>query len=432
MRHLSVPDPVGLHDLLPQTARLDGSGMTIGECEVAALAAAYGTPLYVYDEHTLRDQARSILAVFPAQHATVSFASKACDLMGVMAVLRAEGLNLDVVSEGQIEAGILAGFPPDRMHLHGNAKSDAELELAANLGLRAIVLDGLDEFERLDRLARTLNKSIRVLLRLTLAIEAETHPHMQTSGYRSKFGVPDTDAEYGAAVRRILGSPCLQLEGLHVHLGSQIRDQTLYRHAAERLLVLAQEAQSLGAPIGELSVGGGWAVASMPGDTSLAPAAVAHALECVFQSPYHLGIEPGRALVARAAVALYTVRSVKSMDSHRVVAVDGGMGDNPRPALYGARYTAFAPYRKALSTGLADVVGRFCESGDVLAKDVLLPEIAPGDLLCMPMAGAYHLSMASTYNLVPTPAAIMVREGDAHLIQRRGTVHDILSRQVRL
>jgi len=396
------------------------------------LAETYGTPLYIYDEQTLRASARTVLGAFSALGARVSFASKACDTVAILAVLRDEGLDLDVVSEGELVAALRASFQPSQIHLHGNCKTDAELEAAIRLGLHAIVVDNVEELERLAVRTGSLERPVDIMLRITLPLEADTHPHLQTSGRRSKFGFYLGSTEEQAAIELLARVPGLRLIGLHTHLGSQVVDVEIYREASQELLTLGHDLGRRGHPISEIAIGGGWAVPYRTDDASLSAETLAGAVGDVFAgSGFRLAVEPGRFLVARAAVALYRVGSVKDTPAGRIVAVDGGMGDNIRPALYGASYEALLLEQpEAIPIGPADIVGRYCESGDFLARDVPLPSVKVGDLLALPVAGAYQLSMASAYNLVPPPAALLVANGRPRLIVRRTTIDDLLARNV--
>jgi diaminopimelate decarboxylase len=420
----ALPD---LTDILPLGLTCDRSSLLIGGIPLTELAAAYGTPLYVYDELTLRSAARQALTAFGPLGTRVSYAAKACALGGVLSVFREEGLNLDVVSHGEIEAGLRAGFAPDQLHLHGNCKSDADLLAALRLGIHAIVADSVGELRQIERLA---DEPVSVWLRLELPLTVQTHPHVQTAS-GSKFGILP-GAELDAAITVVSSSKHLRLEGLHAHLGSQIADAGVIRLAAEQLYAHALALQTYGFDMRSVSVGGGWAVPYLPSDARLTPSDVATALAATAAKhpDVVLAVEPGRALVARGAVALYRVGAIKWRGGRRIIAVDGGMGDNPRPALYGSRYTAL-PVAGANRgpAGAADVVGRYCESGDVLARDVALPDVGPGDLLCVPVAGAYQLSMASAYNLVPPPAAVMANNNGVRPLLRRAVLEDLFARE---
>jgi diaminopimelate decarboxylase len=419
--------------ILPDDVTFERGRLLVGGYYIGELANRFGTPLYVYDEATLRNEARRVLAAFQPLGARVSFAAKACSVLGILRIFEEEGLDLDVVSLGELTAGLRAGFRPVRLHLHGNLKTDDELEEAVRRGIRAIVIDDRDEIPRLEAICARLAATAQVMLRIALPLEAETHPHLRTSGNRSKFGLLRGSRDESEAFDRLTRSRSLRLIGVHAHLGSQIEDDGIYLRAARQLLALAGSLERRSFPIEEVSVGGGWAVPYTPGGSELAPERVAESLAPVFAryAPYRPAVEPGRALVARSAVAVYRVGSVKSFEDTRIVAVDGGMGDNPRPALYGAQYTAFLPERpESVPLGPAEIVGRYCETGDLLARSVPLPAVVPGDLLCIPVSGAYHLSMASAYNLVPQPAAVLVSRGDARLLVRRATVEDLLLREM--
>jgi diaminopimelate decarboxylase len=415
-----------LTPVLPDTFGVTAGRASIGGCYLDDLARQFGTPLYVYDRDSLVNAADSTSAAFRDIGARVSYASKACEIAGVLRVFHERGLGLDCVSLGELQAGLRAGFTPNRMHLHGNAKTDDEIDAAVRTGVHALVIDNLDELERVGRVAVQAGTTVRVWLRLALPIEARTHPHLMTSGRYSKFGLGEVEER--EALRHIAAIPSIQLTGVHVHLGSQIEEVSIYVDALDALSVRLEQLRARGHVLSELSIGGGWAVRYRPGDPLLDARDVARALEGRVPDGVTLTVEPGRALVARAAVALYRVISVKSTDRGRIVAVDGGMGDNPRPALYGARYTAVNLSRlDSAAEGPADVVGRYCESGDILARDVELPSVRAGDLIAVPVAGAYQLAMASAYNLVPPPAAVMVASTEASLIRRRPSLDDLLA-----
>lgn len=430
---LSAYTDAELKQILPVTASRQAGKLRLDGVDLEGLAHEFGTPLYVYDAPTIRDLTRAARNALSTINARISFASKACETVAVLRVLAAEGVDLDVISLGEIEAGRRAGFSPRQMHLHGNAKGDDELEAAVRLGLRSVVLDSTDEARRLAKVCTYLDRACVVMVRLALPLEARTHPHLQTSGTRSKFGVLLGSAEEAELYEMVRITPRLRLKGVHAHLGSQIGGVSVYTDAAETLVKQAENLRESGFPIEEVSLGGGWAVAYQSGEVSLSPREVAKAVAPIARTAPHfrLAFEPGRALVARAAVALYTVRSVKDNGEHRVVAVDGGMGDNPRPALYGSGYTVL-PLRDADRewVGPVDVVGRYCETGDFLARDVKLPRVEVGEVLCLPAAGAYQLSMASSYNLVPQPAVVLIDEGRARLVTRRAGVDDVLAREL--
>lgn len=430
---MGTGDLEDLRPLLPHSWEQHGPHASLGGCDLRDLATAYGTPLYIYDEPTIRGAVRRAREALAPLDASLAYAAKACSTPGILQILASEGLRLDAVSAGEVEAGLRAGFEPHRIYLHGNCKTDAELELAVRLPLSAVVLDDLEEVSRLEAAGAAAGSSISVLLRLALPFEADTHPAIQTSGYASKFGIQYDSREEEETLSLLRDSSRLRLVGLHTHLGSQIADAEIYARALRFLSVLAERLLEVGMPIEEINIGGGWAVPYVPGAPELRSETVAAAVAGALprERSWSLTAEVGRSLVARAGVALYRVGSVKRRGGRRLIAVDGGMGDNPRPALYGSPYTALAPGHlgEPPSDG-AEIVGRYCESGDVLVRDAALPEVAAGDLLLIPVSGAYHLSMSSTYNGVPQPAVVLVGNGRHHLLTRRGTPDDLFAREM--
>ena len=419
--------------LLPHDCVLSPDDTRIGHWSVEQLASAFGTPLYVYDAATLRHCAREVCETFAHLNARVSFAAKACSTLGVLRCFQQCGLDIDVVSEGELSAALRAGFRPEQIHLHGNCKSDAELQRAVDCGIRAVVVDSADELERLAAVAGELQREVGVMVRLSLPLEAETHPWLRTSGSHTKFGITTQSPEETGVVSMLGQHPRLRFTGLHTHLGSQIADAEIYQRAARLMMHAVARFSQAGLVTSEISMGGGWAVPYTCSDAELPPKRVAAAIasEMSELNGARLAVEPGRALVARSALAVYQVGTVKRTEDGRIVAVNGGMGDNPRPALYGARYSAFVAGRP-LDTGVgpADVVGRYCESGDILARDIDLPEVKRGDIIAIPVAGAYQLTMSSSYNLVPQPAVILVDGRDARLITRRQGIADLLQREI--
>jgi len=428
----------------PDTATISDGRLHLGGCDARALAAAYGTPLYVFDEATLRGAMRAYLAAFRRQDAPfgVHYAAKALLNTALAQIVTQEGLGLDVVSGAELLVARRAGVPMERVHFHGNAPGDAELERAVAWGVGAVVVDNLDELERLAALTAGRERPQGVMLRVAPGIEARTHPSIATGGADSKFGLPP--AALDAAATRLRASPGLRFLGLHAHIGSQIFDLQPLRAAVAVLVDLAARLRDChGLLVEELSPGGGLGAPYLAEEAAPDIAAYAAALcaslrdRCAARAlpPPRLTVEPGRSIVARAGVALYTVmgRKLAADGTTRYLHIDGGMADNPRPALYGARYTALLANRAAAPPGPpVSVAGRSCESGDVLLREVALPPAQPGDLLAVATAGAYTLSMASTYNLAPRPAVVLVAAGRARLIQRRETEDDLLARDVPL
>lgn len=428
----------------PDTASINAGRLHVGGCDAQALAAAYGTPLYVFDEATLRGAMRAYLAAFRVQDAPfgVHYAAKALLNTALAQIVAQEGLGLDVVSGAELLVARRAGVPMERVHFHGNAPGDAELERAVAWGVGAVVVDNLDELDRLAALTNGRARPQGVLLRVAPGIAARTHASIATGGADSKFGLPPEALD--AAAARLRASPGLRFLGLHAHIGSQLFDLEPFRATVAVLVDLAARLRARhGLTAEELSPGGGLGAPYLAGEATPDLAAYAAALSASLRErcaahalpPPRLTVEPGRSIVARAGVALYTVmgRKLASDGTTQYIHVDGGMADNPRPALYNARYTALLANRASEPGGSpVTVAGRYCESGDVLLRDALLPPARPGDLLAIATAGAYTLSMASAYNLTPRPAAILVAEGRARLIQRRETEDDLLARDVPL
>jgi diaminopimelate decarboxylase len=413
-------------DLFPDTAVVVDGVLSLGGVPVTRLADEHGTPLVVYCEETLRVQARAYRAAAP--DALLVYGSKAFPNVALTRVFAEEGLGADATTLGELEVALRAGVPGERIVFHGNNKLDEELAAAAGAGA-LVAVDALDE---IDRAAAAGVR--RALVRVTPGIEADTHEAIRTAHHGSKFGLPPDDA---LAAVRALGDAGVEVEGLHVHIGSQLLHLRAAAMTVEWLALFAARCRAeLGWTPRVLDVGGGLGVAHVPeeappsvGDfvaTIVGEVARAWALEGL--EPPRLVLEPGRSLVGRAGVTVYRVGSVKrASESTTYVAVDGGMSDNPRPALYGARYAALLANRadEPAARGYA-VAGRHCESGDVLIDRVELPEPRRGDLLAVPATGAYTLAMASNYNAVPRPAAVLVADGAARLIRRRETVDDLL------
>lgn len=427
--------------LWPDTARVDASGrLLLDGAAASALLAAYGSPLYVYDEATLRGQMRAFREAFARRWpaSVVAYAGKAYLSPALCALLLDEGLELDAVSAGEVGVAVGAGFPAERIHLHGNFKPEAELAFALSAGERGVgrvVVDSLDELDRLAALGQARGRPVAIWLRVNPDVPTETHASIQTGHADSKFGLDLASGAVMEAARRAGASPWLDLRGLHAHAGSNLFDTAPAVRVTQTLAELAATLrETLGAAVGELSPGGGVGVAYTPEQRALAPddyaQAVTDALRVASErlrlAPLRLIVEPGRAIVARAGVALYTVGSRKVTPHAVFVAVDGGMGDNPRPALYDARYhAALADRMTEPPSETAIVVGRYCESGDVLAPEARLPQARPGEPLAIPVSGAYHLPMASQYNLVPRPAVVFTRAGQARLVRRRETLDDL-------
>ena len=425
----------------PDTATIISGRLYVGGCDVTELAADHATPLYLLDEATLRGAMRAYrvaLARYYPGPSRVHYAGKALLNTAVAQIVAEEGLGLDVVSGADLLVARRASMSMGQVHLHGNAKGEAELRRAVEWGVGAIVVDSLDELDRLASLTHGMERPQGVLLRVAPNIDAHTHAHIATGGATSKFGLPLESV--GAAAARVFNAEGLRLLGLHAHIGSQIFEVDQIRATVGVLTrEMARLRDTLGVELEELSPGGGLGVpytADMPPtniDAYAATLSDAVRVACVAYGlrPPLLTVEPGRSIVARAGVAIYRVvaRKLGPDGALLYLHVDGGMADNIRPALYGARYTALLANRADAAPGPpVDVAGRYCESGDVLLHAAPLPSAVPGDMIAVAVAGAYTLSMASTYNLVPRPALLLAGGGAARLIQRRETEEDLLAR----
>jgi diaminopimelate decarboxylase len=423
---------------LPLSAGVNKKGhLIIGGCDTVDLANEYGTPLYLFDEFTLRSKCREFKAEFSQRYAdtTVIYASKAF-LNGAMAViLREEGLGLDVVSAGELEIAKTADFPMDMVYFHGNNKSAEELNMAIKYHIGRIVVDSQDELEMLAAMAEETGHIPDIMLRLTPGVDAHTHEHITTGIIGSKFGIPLFAAD--ELVKKAMSAPSLNLVGLHFHIGSLIAEAQPYQEAIEIVLEFAADMkQKHGFVLEELNIGGGFGVQYITGETvppvsffaeTIISRLISRCRRLELSLPM-LTIEPGRAIVAQSGIALYKVGVIKDIPGiKRYVSVDGGMADNIRPALYGSPYEAFVA-NKMLEEEAEQVTiaGRFCESGDILVKDINLPPITRGDIIAIPVCGAYNLPLQSNYNASLKPAVLLVKEGKERLIRRRQTYDDLI------
>ena len=407
-------------DLYPADSSLAEGRLAIGGCDAIALAERFGTPAYVLAERDLRERARAATGALAEHHdgpGRIVFASKALPCTAVLRIFAEEGLSCDVASGGELHLALRAGFDPAVLYLHGNAKSDAELAQALDAGVGTIVLDHPAEAERLDALVGPGRRQ-RVLVRVTPGVDADTHASILTGQAGSKFGMPP------AAAAELLARDWagLELAGLHMHIGSQLFAPDPWRRAAEALAPLGRFATyDLGVP---------YTRDDHPTDLPAGVAGMAPIARDAFGSGFGLVLEPGRALVAQAGVTLYRVEAVKpGAVGEQIVAVDGGMSDNLRPMLYGAPYEA-AIADRAGEDDLCLVVGKHCESGDVLVRDARLPGPRRGDVLIVPVTGAYGHAMANNYNGVPRPPVVLCRDGEARLAVRRETYEDLHARDV--
>lgn len=415
--------------LLPDNSVLDGNGaLSIGGCDLGDLAAEYGTPLFVYDEEHLRARCREAVAAFPhgAVYATKAFI---CGAMVRLAV--EEGMDLDVSTGGEIHVALAAGAPAERLLFHGNNKSMSEIRYALESGVGRIVVDSLVEMDKLESIVAEGYPPPEVSIRLNPGVDAHTHQYLQTGVTDSKFGITIESGAAAAAAKRAEASPMMNLVGVHAHIGSQVFDVGSFMKAID---VLAGFLADHG--VAELSIGGGLGVAYVEGERAPSISewgeAVSHASR-IAGITQRITAEPGRSIVAAAAVTIYTVGTIKEIEGVRTyVAVDGGMSDNPRPVLYGSGYEVFMPSRTNAERDKAiRLVGKHCESGDVLVREGRVPSrLAVGDLLATPVTGAYGHSMGSNYNMVVRPPVVFTRDGEARLVVRRETYDDLLTRDL--
>ncbi len=416
--------------LLPDSAHIAPDGrLSIGGCDLHELAERFGTPVFVYDEHHLRARCREAVAAFGDG---VAYACKAFLCVAMARLAHEEGMVLDVATGGELHVALAAGVPGERLVLHGNNKSLDELRAARRAGVGRIVVDSFDELERLALLHAEDGLVPKVLIRATPGVEAHTHEFVRTGQVDSKFGLGVASGEFAAAVARAQDSPSVDVVGTHMHIGSQVFVADFFHQAVE---VVAPWVRDLGLP--ELSIGGGLGVAYVEGEE--APT-ITEWGSTVLDACRTAGIEarvvaePGRAIAARAAVTVYTVGTIKTIpDVRTYVSVDGGMSDNPRPVLYGAGYeTLLARAADAERPRRVTVVGKHCESGDMLVRYAQVPsDLAVGDLLVTPVTGAYGHSMGSNYNKVPRPAVVFAADGAAREVVRRETLDDLLRNDVR-
>ena len=416
-------------------SRVDGV-LHLGGVDVRDLAAEHGTPAYLLDEADLRGRMRAWRAAFPGS--VVYYAGKSFLSVAVARWLDSEGLSLDVATGGELAVALRAGFPPERVLFHGNNKSTAELERALAVGVGRVVVDSELEIARLAFLAARAGRRQPVYLRITPGVEAHTHEFISTGQEDQKFGFSLASGAAEEAVRRVLALPSLELAGLHCHIGSHIFDTSGFATAAHRMVgLLAAVRDTSGVELAELDLGGGMGIAYTSADDPQPVERLAAELTGIVERECaaaglpvpRLAVEPGRAISGPSTVTLYEVGTVKHLPGLRTyVSVDGGMSDNLRTALYDATYTAVLASRQpSTQTRLCRVVGKHCESGDVVVRDVQLPvDLAPGDLLAVPASGAYHRSMANNYNHVGRPPVVAVADGESRVIVRRETEEDLL------
>ncbi|MFE4959755.1 diaminopimelate decarboxylase [Streptomyces sp. NPDC056653] len=443
------PDPQALSrignadglSVWPRSARPEADGdVSVGGVSLTEAADRFGTPVYVLDEQEVRERCRTYRTAFP--EADIVYAAKAFLCRALAHWVQEEGLGLDVCSAGELALAVTTGFPPESIVMHGNAKSPEDLRTAIRLGVGRIVVDSPSEIARLAAITPA-DTPQKVMVRVVPGIAAGGHAKIRTGTDDQKFGLSITDGSAQHAVTRILDQRHLELVGLHCHIGSQIAAVKPYVVAVRRMVgLMARIRDQHGIALPQLNIGGGHAIAYRPGEESMNVAVLAGRVRAELEDGCaraglpvpRLTLEPGRAVVGPAGVAVYHVLAVKRTGEHTFVAVDGGMSDNPRPALYGVQYAPRLIGRPSSAPPrLVTVVGRHCEAGDVLADDIALPgDIRPGDLLAVPTAGAYHLSMASGYNMIGRPPVVAVSEGTARVLVRRESLDDMSRRDIGL
>ena len=428
---VATADPIAASPVYPAGARVNGRGhLEVGGCDVVELAEEFGTPAYIYAEEEMRRRAREYVRAFEQRTDAfeVIYASKAFPATAACRVMGDEGLSIDVASGGELHVALAAGFDPARIHMHGNDKTEPELRYAFASEVGHLILDSFDEIELADRL---LDRPQRVLIRVTPGIKPSTHDYVQTGQLDSKFGFGLADRLAQRAVERVRETKHLELVGLHAHIGSQIFELEPYVKAIE---VIADFCDTVDLEPELLNVGGGLGIAYLDADEPPSiedyVAVKVRGVQQIFDPVPRVLVEPGRSLVGNAGITAYRVGTVKEIPGVRTyVAVDGGMSDNLRPMLYGARYEAVIADRAAETPEtLATIAGMHCESGDVLVRDMELATPRVGDVLVTPATGAYGYALANNYNGKPRPPVIFCRDGEARVVVRRETWDDLLSR----
>ena len=431
--------PQHLAHVFPDTTDTNSAGhLTIGGCDAVDLVEEYGTPLYVLDETTLRSKCRQFAGAFASRYpnAQAVYASKAYINPALARIFAEEGLGLDVVSGGELAVAMAGDVPLERVYFHGNNKTPAELEEAVAAGIGRVVVDSFHELDLLERICAEAGKSQDILVRVSPGIDPHTHAYTTTGIIDSKFGFSIQTGDAEKAIQQAIAAPHLNLQGLHFHLGSPIFELEPYQAATDLVLRFAAGLREQGLNLQEFSPGGGFAIAYTRNDRPPAPDDYAEAIvgtltatcDELGMEPPALVIEPGRSIIGPAGVALYRIGAIKEIPGVRTyVSVDGGMGDNIRPALYQASYEVLSANRPGADPdATVTIAGKYCESGDVLASDILLPTPAAGDVIAIPAAGAYCPSMASNYNLNPRPPIVLVNDGESRLIRRRESYADMM------
>ncbi len=426
------------------TAKINEDGhLEIGGCDTTDLAKAVGTPLYIVDETLVRTQCKEYMAAFRASglQFQVAYASKAFCVMAMCRLADEEGLSLDVVSDGELYTALQAGFPAERIHFHGNNKTPEEIAMAIDAGIGCFVVDNFIEMHLVNQIAADKGTTVKALFRVTPGVEAHTHEYISTGQQDSKFGFDITNGAAARALHEAKQLTNIEILGVHSHIGSQIFEVEGFKMAVERVAAFAQQIrEQLGITFSVVNLGGGFGIRYIDGHTPLPIAQYVKAITDAVKESFSLNayplpqiwVEPGRSIVGEAGTTLYTIGSLKELPGIRkYVAVDGGMTDNPRPALYQSKYEAILANRA--NDGAEEVVsiaGKCCESGDMLIWDLSLPKVNIGDLLAVSCTGAYNYAMASNYNRIRRPAVVFVRDGQADIVVKRESFQDIVGNDV--
>lgn len=426
------------------TSKINDQGhLEIGGCDTTELKAQYGTPLYIVDEQSVRNRCREYIDAFKASGLKfqVAYASKAFCTMAMCRLAEEEGMSLDVVSDGELYTALQAGFPVERIHFHGNNKTPEEIEMAIDAAIGCFVVDNIVELHMLQAIAAEKNKKVNILLRVTPGVEAHTHEYISTGQTDSKFGFDIGNGSAYEAVKLAEAQANIQLLGIHSHIGSQIFEVDGFQMAVQRVADFAASVkEGLNVTFKVVNLGGGFGIRYVDGDTPLhvseyvkaiTDAVKVHFADLSTELP-EIWVEPGRSIVGEAGTTLYTIGTSKDIPGVRkYVAVDGGMTDNPRPALYDSKYEALIANRaNEKPEETVSIAGKCCESGDMLIWDLELPKAATGDLLAVSCTGAYNYSMASNYNRIRKPAVVFVKDGQSRLVVRRESLADIISHDV--
>ncbi|WP_141501007.1 diaminopimelate decarboxylase [Paenibacillus luteus] len=426
------------------TSKINTKGhLEIGGCDVADLAAQFGTPLYIVDEALVRQRASEYVEAFKASglRFQVAYASKAFSVMAMCAIAEQEGLSLDVVSDGELYTAMQAGFPAERIHFHGNNKTPEEINMALDAGIGCFVVDNFMELQLLNALAGDKGKKVNILLRITPGVEAHTHDYISTGQQDSKFGFDLGNGAAKQAIQEALSLTNLVILGVHSHIGSQIFEVEGFRMAVDKVADFAVQIRNeLDLTFKVINLGGGFGIRYVEGDTPLpiseyvaaiTGAIIANFNNAEFPLP-EIWVEPGRSMVGDAGTTLYTVGTSKNIPGVRkYIAVDGGMTDNPRPALYQSKYEAVLANRaNEPAQETVSIAGKCCESGDMLIWDLELPKAENGDLLAVFCTGAYNYAMASNYNRIRRPAVVFVKDGQADLAVKRESLENIVCNDV--